>query len=236
MKMIRFIFLAAVTSLSTFAADIVLQDGRVLKEAVVKSQAPRTVTIKHADGLSSVAKNLLPPDLLAQYPLDEMAAQEADKRATAGREAALAYQKAEAERVARVKEERQKSVVMAEANQANDVARQKAELAFVKEKSQSLAKNYFLNQYGRNSMDSLTCDVIILEARRAEGLPNRWFVTGQAVLRRYTSQRTRNTQGMSAKEIQRADTLEGLQNSETHNFEGYYSTEGKEPTLDVTLR
>jgi len=236
MKMTLFIFLAVMVTISVFAADIVLKDGRVLKDAVVKSQAPRTVTIKHADGLSSVAKTLLPPDLLAQFPLDEMAGQEADKRATVGREAALAYQKSEAERVARVLQERQTSAAMAEASQANDETHLKNELASVKAEAKPLAEHYFQNQYGQNSQDGLTCEVTILEVRRAEGWPNRWFVIGQAVLRRYPSQRTRNTQGMSAKEIQRADTLEGLQNSESHSFEGYYTTEGKEPSINISLR
>jgi hypothetical protein len=236
MKTPLFIFVAVMATVSSFAADIVLQDGRVLKEAVVQSQAPRTVTIKHADGLSSVAKTLLPPELLAQYPLDEMAGQEADKRAAAGREAALAYQKAEAERIARLKAEREKSAAAKELNQVNEAAQLKAELASVKAKAKPLAEQYFVNKYLRNPLESSTCAVTIADVRRTEGSPNRWFVTGRAVITRYPSPQTITTQGNGTKEGQRIDTIDERPHSETRNFEGYYSTEGKEPTLDVTLR
>jgi type 1 fimbria pilin len=55
MKMMSVIFAVAAISGSVFAADIILKDGRVLKDATIKSQAPCTITVRHAGGLSSVA-------------------------------------------------------------------------------------------------------------------------------------------------------------------------------------
>jgi hypothetical protein len=62
------------------AAEIPLADGRVLHDATIRSQTPRTVIIKHTGGLCSVAKELLPPELQARYPVAEAAAREADEQ------------------------------------------------------------------------------------------------------------------------------------------------------------
>ena len=70
-------------------ADITLRDARVLRDARIVSQTPRNVTVRHAGGLSSVAKTLLPAELQAKYPVDEAAAQAADDKARLAREAAL---------------------------------------------------------------------------------------------------------------------------------------------------
>ena len=67
-------------------ADITLRDARVLKDARIVSQTPRNVTVRHAGGLSSVAKTLLPAELQAKYPVDEAAAQAADDKARLVRE------------------------------------------------------------------------------------------------------------------------------------------------------
>lgn len=69
------------------AADIVLKDSRVLKEARIVSQTPRNVTVRHAGGLSSVPKILLPEELLAKYPVDEVAAKASEARAAEARAA-----------------------------------------------------------------------------------------------------------------------------------------------------
>jgi len=51
------------------AADLTLTDGRVLKDATITSQSATTVTVRHAAGLASVPKTVLPVELRAQYPV-----------------------------------------------------------------------------------------------------------------------------------------------------------------------
>jgi len=128
MKMISVIFVMAVMSTATFAADITLKDGRVLKGATVVSQTPRKVTIKHDAGLGSVAKELLPPELQAQYPVDETAARKADEKAIVAREAALITRKAETERLARLRTEREAAADAYAAKQAAETAKKELKM------------------------------------------------------------------------------------------------------------
>ena len=62
------------------AADMTLADGRVLKNWRVMSVSPGTITLRYDGGALKVQKNLLPPEILARYPIDEAAAAE-EKRA-----------------------------------------------------------------------------------------------------------------------------------------------------------
>lgn len=70
----------AVLACSALADTITLNDGRVFASAVVSSQTPTHVTIKHAGGFSQVNKAALPRELLAKYPIDEAAAAAKVKR------------------------------------------------------------------------------------------------------------------------------------------------------------
>ena len=96
----------------THAADIALTDGRVFRDASVLSQTPRTVVIKHADGLSGVAKTLLPAELAARYPLDEAAAREADRQSAEARARADAFHRAEALRAAQLRADREETALL----------------------------------------------------------------------------------------------------------------------------
>jgi hypothetical protein len=51
-------------------ATVTLRAGRVLHDAVVKSERATAVTFLCKEGLVSVAKTDLPPDLAARYPID----------------------------------------------------------------------------------------------------------------------------------------------------------------------
>ena len=180
MKMIPVIFAAAAMSGSVFAADILLKDGRVLKDATIKSQAPRTITVSHAGGLSSVAKDLLPSELEAQYPIDEAAAIEADRRAAIAREAAQEFHKKEAERVALLRKQHESDVAEYEANQAKEDAAQKLAAQAAKANASALAAHFFQFEYARGS----TCDVTISEIRPVEGWAGRWLVRGNVLIRK----------------------------------------------------
>lgn len=75
MKRLLPIFLAAsLFSAVAAAADLTLTDGRTFAEYRVVSQTAARVTIRHQGGMSVVEKSLLPPELLAAYPIDKEAA------------------------------------------------------------------------------------------------------------------------------------------------------------------
>ena len=180
MKMISVIFVAAAISGTVFAADILLKDGRVLKDATIKSQAPRTITVSHAGGLSSVAKDLLPSELQAQYPIDEAAAIEADRRAVIAREAAQEFHKKEAERVVLLRKQHESDVAEYEASQAREDTAQRLAAQSARGNASALAAHFFQFEYARGS----TCDVTISEIRPVEGWAGRWLVRGNVLIRK----------------------------------------------------
>lgn len=65
------------------AEDIKLQDGRVLRDASVIRQSELRVTIRHADGMTSVDKTQLPSTQRSQYPATPTVAEEEARRAAA---------------------------------------------------------------------------------------------------------------------------------------------------------
>ncbi|ATC64081.1 hypothetical protein CMV30_09015 [Nibricoccus aquaticus] len=94
------------------AAKITLTDGRTFHDATIVSQTPRKVVIKHTHGLSGIEKTLLPTDLRAAYPFDEVAAREADRQAAEARARADAFHQAEAARSALIRLEREQTALL----------------------------------------------------------------------------------------------------------------------------
>ncbi len=294
MKMPLVIFWATMIPMTCFAADLALKDGRVLKDAAVVSQSPRKVTIKHANGLSAVAKDLLPPELQSQYPIDEAAAQEADRKAVIAAEGAQKFHKAEAERAARVREQREKTAAENEAITKKESAEQTRLTQSARANATSLATAYFENQYERSPTGENICSVSLSDIRPVEGWAGRWLVTGRATIRHYNNgfvysddtqvgdpdfrrqynnsqpnpapirsrdcdlprhwNDVRNTakdehkdhttpprtdqrpQNFDPRTHYYGDRTKCTYTSEIREFEGYYSTEGTTPTIDITLR
>lgn len=237
------VFLAAAMLLAAAAtaADIALEDGRVLQDATIRSQTPRTVIIKHAAGMSSVAKALLPVELRSQYPVDEAAALEADRLAALGREAEVALRRAETERLELAREAARQNPGAEEDRQAEAAELQRRELATVEGEAIRATEEYFLNDYERNSMYERTCEVTATGIRPVPGWSKRWTMTGRAVIRRYQPERPedllrRPHPDMTAKQIRRARERERFVNLEMREFEATYSTDGEKPSIDVTLR
>ena len=187
MKMVLFICLAAALSAQALATDIILTDGRVLKDATVVSQTPRKVMIKHTAGLSSVAKELLPPALHRTYPVDEAAAQEAEKKAIVAQEAALKAQRTESERLALVRAQREETAAAYAADQEKLATKNQARAAIVKANARSLAERYFEKEYGWSTNGRLSAVVTIEEVRPVDEGDGRWFVSGQAVMKAHHS-------------------------------------------------
>jgi hypothetical protein len=113
-------------------AELVLKDGRVFKEWKVMSVSAGYLTIRHADGAARVAKELLPPELLAKFPVDA-AALEAEKREIErGRRIAEEQRLATAAREEAAREERAKRYAAAKAREAGyDKQELQARLAVV---------------------------------------------------------------------------------------------------------
>jgi len=84
------------------AADCVLKDGRVLRDARVIRHDAATVTFRHAHGFTQVDKAKLPEAFAADYPLDEaLARREATLQAQAAEARAAESQRRQAEQAQR---------------------------------------------------------------------------------------------------------------------------------------
>ena len=200
------------------ADDIVLIDGRAFKDAVVFSQTPATVTIKYADGLVAVGKELLPPELRARYPIDEAGLREEERKAELSRKAAK-EQAAAAERQERAQKKREEQPLVREKTESAAAATEPGQYAEIERAVKERAFLYFKYEYnpGNSSATSWNTEVVISEVRPVEGAPGRWFVRGRALLKFYQSQGRTYL-------------------SENCNFEATYSKEGRKTNFDITLR
>ncbi len=86
-RVCAFVF-ASFAVLRVLAADIVLSDGRVFKEAKVISQSSGRVCIRHSEGLAQVEKYLLTGELAERFPADVAAVEREDARLAAAAQAA----------------------------------------------------------------------------------------------------------------------------------------------------
>jgi hypothetical protein len=236
------LMLAAVAS----AADITLVDGRVLHQASIVSQTPRTVFVRHAGGLSSVAKEQLPAELLARYPVDEVAARAADERAREAADALRASEQAAAERRAQLQ-----SAAAAEAAQQEKTAKaaalrkeQAAEsraLAAHRQTAERLVEHYFLDR-ARSAITKTQCSATIREFRSLNDRGGPWVATGSVRI-------TSNYYGDPRPEPYPArdhpfptarhhadDHWRRPDVEETREFEAIYTADGGEPTVAVTVR
>lgn len=201
------------------ADDIVLIDGRVFREAAVFSQTATSVTIRHAGGLASVGKELLPPELRALYPIDEARALAEERRLEAARKAAKEQAAADAERAERVRKQAEESAAAKKASEEHAAAVEDAAYAEVERAIRSRAAVYFDNEYssGNNSATSVKTVVELSEVRPVDGWPGRWFAKGRAFMKFYQSQGRTFT-------------------SQSRDFEVFYSREGRKTNFEITVR
>lgn len=64
--------------------DLALTNGRVMRSVVILSQTGLAINVRHAGGLTKIEKQLLPPDLLARFPIDEEQAAREERAAKEG--------------------------------------------------------------------------------------------------------------------------------------------------------
>jgi hypothetical protein len=238
MKTSPLLFLAMAMAPLACAADLSLADGRVLKDATIVSQTPRTVIVKHAGGLGSVAKDLLPAELRARYPLDEAAARQADERAAqaaaAARDAEQAAAESRAQRLAQARE----ATAARQAADDEAEAREKAQLAMHRANASALVERYF-EQRNRWNSGMTKCEVSIDEFRPLDGWVGQWKLTGQVVIKHYTDEDLQHPvrRLQNPADIRRqAHIVDFPHNTQLQLFEAAYSTDGEEPAVSVTLR
>lgn len=233
MILIRLGLVALVMSVAGQAAEIVLQDGRVLKEASVKSQTPRNVIIRHAGGLASVAKVLLPADLQAQYPVTEVAAVQTEDKTDRVREGA---KRAETKRPALPRPMGGDPSVAPAVPDRKPVSENGA-VHSVQVAAASVIKSYF-EQTRWSPGARRVCVVKIESIRPVEGWPGRWLVIGSAVTDRFREQKREiaNPEKLSAPALRRAEYEANHLGREIQGFEAYYSTEQSQPSITISVR
>lgn len=79
MRILAFLFAFTISVPAVCGADLQLADGRVLKDWKVMNASAGFLTIRHSGGAVKVPKELLPPEVLAKFPINA-AAIEAERR------------------------------------------------------------------------------------------------------------------------------------------------------------
>ena len=231
---------------STFAADLTLTDGRVLKGASIMSQTPLNVTIRHAAGLSSVSKNLLPPELRAQYAVDEAGAKAAEARAQEASAKARALQLTAAEHAARIRAQQEAAMAGQADTAAQKTAAEKIKNLEARLGAQQRAEDYFHNEFepfAKADDVDRQLTVNISEMHLVDGWDNRWYVRGISTVR--FTEWSKVSPVYSPEEVHFAATnlrqLDYTPRSvpqytvRSQAFEAVYSTSGGKPTFEVTL-
>jgi len=238
---------------SAFATDLELADGRVLKDAKIISQTPRTVTIGHTEGLISVSKTILPPELRTRYPIDESAARESDLRAAQALKKAAELQRNEIERVARVREQREETAAFNEHVATAKIASEATKYELARCEVQTRAEAYFNNEYEpvAHANNVNQAKVTISDLHLIEGWDNRWFVSGRCavtcfqVVKEYPyysreqileSARLDNENKIKGQTIDYTPHDVTQYTTQTRDFEAVYSAEGPTPTFELSLR
>jgi hypothetical protein len=226
---------------AALAADLTLTDGRVLKDAVIRSQTPLTVIVKYSAGLASVAKQLLPPELSAQYPADEAAARELALKAERARAQAREIELAEIDRLTRARLLRQKATEL----ETSQPAVKGGASEDPRKDVQKRAENYFKTEYDpvARAKNVSNVTVTFAEFGLINGWDKRWSMRGKCDVQ--SGELVKVYPFYSKAEIEESQTT-GLPldytaqetvhyTLKTFEFEATYSTEGSSPALDVTV-
>ena len=231
MKTTPFLLLALALAAGAAAADLPLADGRVLKDATIVSQTPRTVIVKHAGGLGSIAKGLLPAELQVRYPLDEAAAREADERAVRATEAAREAEQAEAERRAKLRSQLEdRTAEQRTAAKQTEQREEERQTAVHRAKAERLVRDALRD--GIVSVD---------EFRSVNGCAGPWVLTGTVTVTSYAEIRTYcdevnvspgNIPYYRWPGMEEAQRLQP-RSSYTRSFEAIYSLDGPTPAISL---
>jgi len=236
--------MSVIIATSAVADDIVLKDGRVFANATIIKQAPRTVTIKYASGLASVAKELLPPELQVRYPIDEAAAREAEQSASLARETAQKAQAAEKESLAKLRSQHEVTAAAQKVADEKDAAQLEAKKDAVKSDVRFAAIKYFEQNYATVPDTTPEVTVTINEVHPIEGWSGRWLAKGQAIIRRFKNHdielsRLYSSQPADAagqeKRLRQIRFLESDYTREFVEFECTYPTDSSAPSFEIRM-
>lgn len=227
------------------AAEIPLADGRVLHDATIRSQTPRTVIIKHEGGLSSVAKKLLPPELQAYYPVDEASALTADARedqaAEATREMARDH---EEQRVLKQAQLAEAAAIERTATQASaeKAEREKAQQVFLSHRRQ--AERLITHYFRERSDNGFNYSASIRSFTPVNGTAGPFLVTGTVTITsRSASHRHGYSRDFYQSEPGSPHYVQGDFDrvppepftTETKDFESTYFGDAPEPTISAPV-
>ncbi len=236
-RLLLLLFGATLAGPALSAADIALADGRVFHDAQILSQSARTVVIRHAGGLVSVGKQLLPSELRDRYPIDEAAAQLAEQRAgEAARQAAAKVDAAAAEGA-----QAQQASLTAETEAARRTmaSAERLRLQEMRIDAARRVERYF-RERTRSAIQETGCSAHILEFRPMNGVAGPWLVSGTVTIttyiRREQPRHAENTSanGLTTRTHHEPSRLLVPDSEETKSFQAIYSAEGAEPTLTIT--
>ena len=190
---------------------ITLLDGREFKDCVVSKETYATISFRHAKGMSKVDKALLPPEVLALFPLEpalakiEAEANAAGQKAFEARKAEVVAQRAAEGRARVAKIEEKKVILQAAAERrrergesavADAVAQQQTSHAITQLTGADIepailarAENYYRD--GRRAGSGYTMvfrlRIELGEITEVPGWPDRWSCEGHAYYNIYDS-------------------------------------------------
>jgi len=162
--------LFAITSVAA-GADLQIADGRIFKDYRIVSQTATTVTVRYTDGIAKVEKIKLPPDLLAQYPVDEKAAEAEAAEIAKGKALYQARAKATVQKAENVMQARAAAALPGKI------------LAAVRARADS----YFKTEYGSRSQQIFELKIDLDLPRPIDGWTITFEVAGVAWYRYYES-------------------------------------------------
>ena len=214
------------------AENIHLGDGRLLVDASVMSESGSDVVLRHADGLVSVAKKLLPENLRARYPVfeDQPAAATAPAPAAPRKKSSVAPGTPSGPK----KSDPEPSTLSPESEKRTVIAA-----------AESLAKNYFETKH--RTIGGFVEVSLNLEAPEpVTGWSGRWRIHGFANLRHYRdpaanprlAERIRSLSEnpeLSAKQFKRIIERETFIRSEVVDFEAEVSDLHTTPSISVSI-
>jgi len=249
MRTISALLASSLLAVTAFAADLTLTDGRVLKDATITSQTTRNVTVKHAAGISSVAKTLLPPELKTKYPVDEAAAKLADEKDRQARLRAQELEQAEYQRSLKLQAKREETAKANERALIEEEANRRDLLNSARGEVQSRAEKYFKTEYPLvvSAKNVGSIKVTLTDLQLIEGWNNRWSVRGKCDIeyngesvRVYPTYPPETVDAYSRagrlKELSYAPYDTTRYSQKTQEFTAIYNAEASEPTFDLTLR
>ncbi len=182
------------TAQSSALGDLTLSDGRIFREAVMVSENPLRITVRHVDGLAQIEKATLPAELLARYPIDQEAA-DREQAEAAARKARIEQEREELRdkelrRAREVQALRQSSVAYNAAVTEREAAREISAQENARRAAQSGAENYFRTTWrpGNNAIAITDLVVTLDQIAERPGWPGQWSFSGESYIEYYISQ------------------------------------------------